>query len=191
MTRARVVIIVCEVLVVISFAAKVIVDLQTKDINDAINQKGIELTQFFGTIEPKLRDIQLQSQAYERVWEASSKYSDVYSEIQRYIANSSANISISFTGADVTVKGDDNVTELRTIEEKMKSSNKFSDVRLELSTEGAEVQGGVGQYIISAKILKLEQREALNPSGTTTGGTGNSGTGNTPAPPPQIFESEQ
>lgn len=160
-TRARIVVVICEILVVICFIGKVVVDIQSKDINEALDAKSRDLASFFGTIEPKLRKIQQKSRNYERIWEGSNKYNEVLNEILSYIPNPGINITINMSGETVTIRGDDELSALQTIEAKMKVSPNFKEVQLELNTEGNQQGLPVGSYIISALVADLNSRESL------------------------------
>lgn len=170
-TRARVVVVVCEILVVVCFALKVIVDIQSKDINEALDAKSRDLGSFFGTIEPELRLIQQKSRAYERLWEGSSKYSEVLNEILSYIPNPGVNITISMSGENVTIRGDDELGALQSIESKMKVSSNFTDVQLELNTEGNQPDLPVGSYVITALVTNLNARSSLSATVDNSGQT--------------------
>lgn len=169
-TRARIIVLVGEILLVICFVGKVLVDIQAKDINEALDTKSRDLASFFGTIEPELRQLQQKSRSYKSIWEGSSKYNEVLNEILSYIPNPGVNIIISMSGQNVTIKGDNELAILQTIESKMKVSNIFTDVQLELNTEGTQPGSPVGSYIITALIIKLQDRDklTLNTNNTQT-----------------------
>lgn len=159
--RARITILVCEVIILIAFVAKVAVDIQTKDLNEALEAKSQVLAEFFGTVEGELRDIQQRSRVYQNVWEFSNSYAAILREINSYIANPGVEVVVALSGSNLTIRGDDNLQALQTIEAKMKSSPSFTDVKLELNTEGNQTSGTQGKYVISAKIVKVTQREKL------------------------------
>lgn len=169
-TRARIVVVVCELLVVVCFIGKVIVDIQSKDINEALDAKSRNLASFFGTIEPQLRKIQQKSRAYERLWEGSSKYNELLDEIFSFIPNPGVNVAVTLTGEAVTIRGDDELSALQAIEAKMKVSANFTNVKLELNTQGSQPSSPVGSYIITALVADLESRDDLTvfPDAETT-----------------------
>ncbi|MCA9379426.1 hypothetical protein KC640_03275 [Candidatus Dojkabacteria bacterium] len=161
LTRARVVIVVCEIIVAIAFVAKVAVDLQTKDLEEQLQAQFAELSQLATSVEPELRDLQLRSRSYEKLWEKSTKYADVLVEIHSYITNPAANIVITVASDRITIRGDDSLQTLQSIEAKMKSSSSFTQVSLELNTEGETTAGSQGEYLIKATIAELDGRYKL------------------------------
>lgn len=167
-TRARVVVVVCEILIVLAFIGKVIVDIQAKDINEALEEKSTTLAQFFGTIEGELRDIQQRAGVYRNVWEFSNSFSSILKEVQSYITNPGVKVTITISGKNLTIRGDDNLQALQLIESQMKTSPNFKDVKLELNTESSEVVAEVGKYAITATILELDTRIKLDEIETTT-----------------------
>lgn len=161
LTRARVVIVISEIIVAIAFVAKVGVDLQAKDLDEMLLKESASLSQLATSVEPALRKVQLASRTYEKVWEKSSKYSGILSEIHSYIVNPAANIVITVTNDRVSIRGDDSLQTLQYIESKMKSSSTFTQVSLELNTEGETSSGSQGEYLIKANIVEVEGRYKL------------------------------
>lgn len=170
-TRARIVVVIAELAVVVSFVFKVGVDLQANDLENQLKAKSFELGQFALTVEPGLRSLQQKAQTYEKVWEGSNKFANVINEVHTYIANPASDIAITLNGATLVIRGGDNLDVLEQIEAKMKNSTTFKDVKLELSTEGSDVQGGQGKYVINATIIKVNSRTDLKKTTTSSSST--------------------
>lgn len=66
-TRARLVIIVSEIIVALAFVAKVGVDLRTKELDEQLQTNFSELSQLATGVEPELRAIQVDARAYEKL----------------------------------------------------------------------------------------------------------------------------
>jgi hypothetical protein len=159
--KARVVMLVSEVAVAISFVGKVVVDVQAKNLDDAIKGKVFELSQYAPVIEPNLRQIQQKANVFTNIWEASSGYSDVLKEIYSYVPNPAADLSIRIAESDVTITGGDSLEALSQIEAKMKASATFvsSETKINLNSEGSAVQQG--KYLLVTKIAKVNNRTKL------------------------------
>ncbi len=160
--RARVVIVVCELMVALLFITKVIVDLEGQHLQESLAEQAVVLDQYFGTVEPKLRDIQQKSRTYTKLWEKSTSYAAVLAEVQSYIVNPAAKIDVLITGEKVTLRGSESLAILRGIEEQMKASTTFSNARLELDTESGVGEDVQGKYVIYADIATSANRGKLD-----------------------------
>lgn len=156
--RARVIMVIAEVVVVVIFVTKVVVDIQAKDLNDEIKTRDFELQQYAGDIEPGLRRLQIKADNYVKIWNKSSKYSDILTEIDSYLPNQAANIEISFDAENVVITADEELTALSIIEAKMKSSPSFNSVFVAKLNAGNESRG---IYVLNAKINTLAKRTQL------------------------------
>lgn len=160
--RARIVMLIAEFAVVISFVLKVAVDTEAKNLNEEIETNNFELQQYAATIEPQIRLIQLRAQGYKNLWENSSAYSAILNEIYSYFPNLSANIVVRITGSEVTITGDGNLIDFSRVETQMKNSDTFSEVVVQnINSEGGEVVSGQGSYALVAKIKEIQNRSKL------------------------------
>lgn len=161
--KARVIILLVEVVVVAAFIGKVVVDIQAKNLTELVTAKNGELSRFAVTVEPQIRKVQQKSESYLKLWNASSGYSAVLTEIHSYIPNTAAEIVIRITGDKVTIRGGDSLSSIAEIEGKMKNSNTFTDVSVPtLSSEESGVNIGEGTYVFDARIVKNQFRIFLN-----------------------------
>jgi hypothetical protein len=162
--RARIVMIVAEIVVALSFAGKVIVDVQAKNLDDQIEVKDFELSQFANTIEPKLRTLQQKALTYTKVWEGSSRYAEILKEINGYIPNAGADLNIRINGNQVTIRGDDSLGTLSLIESAIRNSSTFSSVSVSsLSSDSGEVIQETGVLVLNATIADIDTRTKINP----------------------------
>lgn len=159
--KARIVMIVSEIAVAISFVGKVVVDVQAKNLDDVIKEKSFELAQYAPVIEPNLRGIQQKAATYATVWERSAAYNDVLKEVFSYIPNQAADLTVRITDDDLTITGGDSLEALSQIEAKMKESSTFisSETKINLNSEGSSVQQG--KYLLVTKIAKVNNRAKL------------------------------
>ncbi len=161
-TRARVIMVFAEILVIGSFVGKVVVDIQAKSLDDQIETAQRSLAQFSTTIEPEIRRLQNKSDAYLKIWNASSDYSSVLQEIQGYVENPLSDIVVRISGDTVSVRGGSTVDDLIRIESSMRNSPTFTDVTLPtLTAESGEITAGENQYAFDARIVGEAVRESL------------------------------
>ena len=160
--RARVVMVVAEIVVALAFFGKVIVDVQAKNLDDQIKTKDFELSQYAKAVEPQVRVLQQKASTYIKVWNNASSYSDVLKEIDSYIPNAGANLSINITEDQVTIRGDDTLGVLSTIESSMRASKTFSSVSVpSLSADSGEVRQQTGVLVLNATLAKVANRQKI------------------------------
>lgn len=160
--RARIVVLITELLIVVAFVAKVIVDTQARAKDEEIASLRTELGFYAQEREPIFRDIQRRDAAYQRIWEKNSKYADVVEEIYSYIQNPGVQITISAERNSISILGYDDLGAVQNLESRMKSSESFSSVFVDtLSLEQQEIAQSTGQYALVA-IIKDNLKGKLN-----------------------------
>lgn len=161
-TRARVIMVFSEILVIGSFVGKVVVDIQAKNLDEQIESAQRSLGQFSTTIEPEIRKLQDKSDGYLKVWDGSSGYAPILQEIQSYIENPLDDIIITFKDRTVTIRGGSTAEDLIKIEANMRNSGTFSSVTLPILTaETGEITAGENQYAFDATIAEDVVRDSL------------------------------
>lgn len=150
--RARIVILITELLIVAAFGGKVIVDTVAKNLDQKIATEQQQL-EFLSTMEPTLREIQKKDTLYRNLWKQSYSFNEVFDEIMTYFVNPSAEIAISFQNGNVAVSGTDDLSSLQILEEKMKTSATFKNVYIaNLTLQQTEISQAQGQYALIATI---------------------------------------
>lgn len=162
-TRARAIMVIAELLVVISFVGKIVVDVQAKNLDDQIIAGQGTLGRLSVSVEPTIRKIQQKSEAYLNIWNASSGYADILDEIHTYVANPSEDIVVRIQGNSVTIRGGSTIDELKVIEQRMRNSGTFTDVTIPtLNAEGSDISSGQAQYVFNARIAVDAVRDSIN-----------------------------
>jgi putative cofactor-binding repeat protein len=160
--RARVIMVFAEIAVALSFVGKVVVDVQAKNLDDALTGAQRTLGQFSTTVEPEIRLLQGKADAYRKIWDGSSGYSEVLQEIHSYIPNPSDDIVVRIDGNQITIRGGSTLDELVDIEAKMRASETFSSVTLPtLAAESSDITAGEGKYAFSATIAGEAVRQPI------------------------------
>lgn len=156
--RARIVILITEILIGIAFFAKVIQDTDAKNKEDLIARLTQELNFYADRLEPEFRVIEAKDISYETLWNNSNKYSEVLTEIYSYIANASSEINIRVDGREVTIFGTEDLSILQTLEANLKSSQTFSSVIIKsLTLEQQEILEQKGDYVLTAIIRDISR----------------------------------
>lgn len=162
--RARLVMVVVEILVVITFVSKVVVDTQAKALEDSIKVQDFQLRRFATSAEPALKSLQQRASGYVELWNNSSSYSGVLREINTYIPNPGASLAISVFNQEISITGADSFETLAQIEAAMKKSATFSNVRVTQLTTDSTVNpaaGGGGSYVLIATVAKVNNRPLI------------------------------
>lgn len=156
MTRARVVMVIAEILVALAFVGKVAVDIQAKNLDEQIAAKDRDLNQFAISLEPTIRQLQQKSAIYMQIWRDSNYYSEILRELNQYLPESSNDLSMRLSGNQVIIRGGDNLLLLSEIEAKLKNSATFETVAVSnLTSEGITAEGQVtANYVLNATIAK-------------------------------------
>lgn len=161
--KARIVMLIVELIVVATFVTKVVIDTQAKGLEDEIKVKDFELQRLAVSVEPAIRKLQNKTEMYKILWDKSSSYASVLSEVHSYIPNPGAELLVAINRDELTISGVDNFSSLAEIERAMKASTTFSLVSLtQLNTESS-ASGTTGDYILTAIIAKPADREKLIP----------------------------
>lgn len=157
--RARIVILITQILIVLAFGGKVIVDTVAKNLDQEIETLQQQL-QFLSTLEPQVREIQKKDSLYRNLWKTSYEYNDIFNEVISYIVNPGAEITVAFAADVVTVSGTDDLSALQVLEQKMKSSSSFRNVFItNLTLEPSEASQAKGQYALMATIISPNREE--------------------------------
>lgn len=152
-SRARVVILVAEVLIVLAFFSKVFVDTQAKNKQRDLDKLIQESNLYAATIEPQFRQLNRQDTDYKKLWNKSSNYSEIINEIYSYINNPSSEVTIRIDKNKVSIFGTEDLDDLSSLENSMESSPTFSSAYIDtLTLEQQEIEQGVGQYVLVATI---------------------------------------
>lgn len=150
--RARIVILFTELLIVASFAGKVIVDTVAKNLDQQIQTSQKQL-QFLSSLEPEIREIQKKDSIYRNLWRQAYSYSEIFSEITSYLVNPDSQIAISLINENISISGTDDLTSLQILEQKMKTSTTFKNVYIaNLTLQQTELAQAQGQYALIATI---------------------------------------
>lgn len=158
--KARVIMIVAEIIVAVTFVTKVIVDTQAAALEDEIERKDAELQEFEVSTEPALRTMQNKVKSYKDLWNTAPAYSSVLAEADSFLINQGADFMISFNEGTFSVAGEDSDTNLGQIELQFKSSASFNEVKIPDFT--ADVDSGINsEALITGKVANLHSRSQL------------------------------
>lgn len=167
----RVIVIVVEAIVLVAFGLRFYYDRQLSDIEDEI-EKEASILQNYQQQEQELRELQINLTAYSEIWDNSSSYKDIITEINGIIPKDASELRIGFNDNKVTVSGIIDRESISDLEGDMKNSQTFVNVTLtnitsedsDVEDEDTVVTGGEGFYsfTISAEIVNYKSRVKYN-----------------------------
>lgn len=126
----RIIVMVVEVVVIVSFIARVVIDTQTKNLlekEEANSQAIVALRDR----EVRFRTQQAQFETYKQIWDTSSSYTAVMTELDKLRPKSIEKLSVSVQGDLITFSGEAPVTAIGQFENSLKTSEKYSDVQVD------------------------------------------------------------
>lgn len=154
---ARVIVIIVEFVVIVSFVARIVVDTQAKQLEKGIESKQ-DLFEGFATSEQRYREIQLKSENYQSLWTRSSNYGDPLKEVTKLFSGNFNDLQITISADTLTIRVEGDVDRIAEIETQIKKSSVFKNVEtFEIdTTEGGDTRGNLG---IRAVIVEPYQRD--------------------------------
>lgn len=158
--RARIVIMIMELIVVLAFVLKIIEDTNARNKEKYIERLQSELAFFSSEIEPEIRNFQIRGTNYALIWEDSQIVSPILKEIFSYIQNTGAQVAVKSDKNRFSVYGYDDLASLRVLEAQMKNSQTFSSVFIDsLSLDEREVIENKGSFVLVAYAKKLTREK--------------------------------
>lgn len=162
-SRAKVVVLLAEILIIIGFVGKVIVDNEAKNKYQAYRSVADNVRFFEQTQEAELLQIQAMEKDYRELWDKASNSSVIIAEIIGYIQNPANKIVISMNKREVFITGTNNLQELETLENNMKRSLSFISASVSrLALDEQDIIDGVADIDLQATLSEeIITRELL------------------------------
>lgn len=142
---ARVIVIIAELVVVVAFVTRIVVDTQGSRLDKKLKNREATLGAFSES-EAKYRSIQNRASNYQTLWENSSNYTPALKELDTLLSGGFSDLSISITDGVVTVRGVGDVSRIDDLEKSLKQSTYFSNVEtfeIDTTSQG-DRRGNVG-----------------------------------------------
>lgn len=161
--RAKVVILITQLIIALSFFGKIYVDTEAKSKDEEIEQVSNEISFFQapGGIDSSARITFTKDSDYRRIWDESSYMHVVLEEIYSYLANPNSEISIQIDEEGVSASGRDTTENLRQFEAALDQSTSFTSKNFFLSEEQKDIAEGFARFTFSAELSEEIKRESL------------------------------
>ncbi len=156
-TSARVIVIFVELIVIVCFAARVVVDRKARDLMEEVKSNHERLANL-ADAESEINITILDQQVYRGLWNSSSGFAPYITEVYALVPSMNSLINVTIDGEgqlDVTgVANRDLVSEL---EAKMKNSLSYKTVELSSFRPDPENTTGDGSFQIKAQINNVSR----------------------------------
>lgn len=152
-TRAKVVVLFAEILIIIGFVGKVIVDNEAKNKYQEYKTVADNVRFFEQTQEAEFLQIQAMEKDYRELWDKASNFSVIITEIIGYIQNPANKIVISLNKKEAFITGTSSLQDLELLENKMKQSISFISASVNrLALDEQDIIDGVADIDLQATL---------------------------------------
>ncbi len=156
-TTARAIMVLVELIIVVAFGFRVVVDLQFKNFNKDIAVKE-EIMSVLQESETRLRSTQDRIALYEQLWRNTPYISNVYLEVSKIIPLAVEELNIQIVNGEITIRGFASTETIATIESGFKNSSLFTQTEL----SNIESQGNsTDSFVIKSKLNNLPMRSEV------------------------------
>lgn len=134
---ARAILVIVELVIVLAFGARVVVDLQFKNLNKDIEAREDVLLLLQDT-EREMRSIQEKVSAYNLIWTNTNYNTSVLDEVIAYIPPSVDDLSVQLSDEELIIRGFATPEIIASIENSFKTSDSFTRTELiNVETQGS------------------------------------------------------
>lgn len=153
-TTARGIMVIVELIIVLAFGVRVVVDLQFKNLNKDIVAKE-EIMMVLQDSEYRLRNIQDKVGVYENLYLETNYYSNIYAELQRITPSNIRDMSVLINQNEVIIKGFADTETIAQTESAFKDSSLFTKTELlNIETQGQQLDS----FTLKTKINNLPRK---------------------------------
>lgn len=162
----RVIVMIVEIVVIISFGARVFIDTQTKNLLEK-EQSNAAAAAAFRQQEVVFLDNQQRFFSYKQIWNEGSSVAGIINDIVRIRPRSVEDFSFTMQGNLITLKGQAQVADISTFENNLKKSTKFTDVRVyeieRVRSTGGQTTSTAANFgirvVVNAELVKTRTNE--------------------------------
>jgi hypothetical protein len=148
----RAIVIFVEIIVILSFGARVVIDTQAKDLEEQEQQLNTTLVALRQS-ENNYRDMQDRFRNYKDIWGFAATYSEIFTNITDERPNNLDELRINIQDRTINFRGSATLREIGSFEETLKASEDFElvevfEVESESGLNDSRTQASFGIRII-------------------------------------------
>jgi hypothetical protein len=158
---ARIVLILTEATVILALVIRVVVDVQSKDLDTRIKTFD-NMLKLREPEEKKYLLLQNKITTYQTAYDSLPVFSNVIKTINENIPMEIVNVNITIGKDSISVTGESQNTYIQQFEEFLKNSPMFSDSQLTtFNVEGTKEEVKISKFTFTSKIKNLELRKLI------------------------------
>lgn len=151
---ARLIVIVVEIIVVVAFGIRLVVDVQSKDLDEQIATKETNL-KLFQDAEARFVRIQNKTAAFDTGWTESELYTSIFAEINGFLPEDAIELSVRLDGETFLVTGKASESEVGRMETAFKNSTSFINTELiQIQSQGSS-SSSIAEFTLRSNIRGL------------------------------------
>lgn len=153
-TTARGIMVIVELIIVLAFGVRVVVDLQFKNLNKDIATRE-EVIMVLQDSEHRLRNTQNRVSVHENLYLETYYYSNIYTELKRILPTTVRDLSVLINKDEVVIKGFADTETIARVESEFKKSSFFTKTELlNVETQGQQLDS----FSLKTKINNLPKK---------------------------------
>ena len=158
---ARIILILTETAVILALVIRIVVDVQSKDLDEKIKNYDSILA-LRAPEEQKYLDLQNKTKTYQEANDSLPKYSNIVKAITDNLPREFINVSVNFQKNEITINGEAQNKYIQRMEEFLKNSDLFTNSNLTtLNIEESTETDKLAKFIFSTKINNEELRKLI------------------------------
>ncbi|MCA9383572.1 hypothetical protein KC909_04345 [Candidatus Dojkabacteria bacterium] len=157
---ARLIVIVVEIVVVIAFGFRVVLDIQGNQLTEQIDDKE-RILNAFQEAESRYVRVQNKTRAFNFSWTDATIYTDVYVEINGYLPQDATELTVQVDGDLIFITGTAPISQVGVLETAFKNSNTFINTELVQIKADGNSENNNAEFSLRSKIKELDKREIV------------------------------
>lgn len=158
--RARLVMVIVELMLIVVFFFKVFVDIQAGAYNLQIGDNQKRYDPLVKSVYPTANQTQQKASSYMQLWNNASSYAAILNEVSAFVGSSGSEVSIRISKDGLNISGNMSLQQISQVEQKIKGDGDYAAAQVGVSTEVSE-SGTTGDYTLNAVIVDTKNREQL------------------------------
>ncbi len=160
---ARAILILFEIAVVIALGVRIVVDVQSKNIDEQITTLETIMSQR-ALEEQKYRDLQIKTGAYATIWTTGQIYSELFDLINEYIPPSAVQFNVNLEGDLIRIDGKASNADIKQMENGLKQSNLFKDTKLTILEVASDDPNFLSKFSFTSQAQNPKFRQLHDPN---------------------------
>jgi len=156
-STARIIVMIVELVVVVAFVVRLVVDVQSKRYDEEISDQEAIVGQFKDA-ETRYRKVQDKTKAFEQSWILSAVYTEIFTEINRYVPQNAQELNVQVDKDQIVISGLAPNSAVGQLETSLKNSEKLQGTEVKQIQSTSNNPNELAQFVITTKIKNIKAR---------------------------------